>query len=91
MSETTSYFRGYHAIKEVIEYMGPLAEWMKAHKPDVKELTLKRPDFDLLKRWPKAAGLFDVVQNQAGELSYKGFSLKHDKKQPRYDRESARA
>jgi hypothetical protein len=84
MSET-SIFRGYHAIKEVVEYMAPLAEWMARHKPEIKELTLKGPDFDLLKRWPKAAGMFDVSQFN-GELSYKGFHLKRDKKPFRYSK-----
>lgn len=90
MSET-SYFRGYWAIKEVIEYMAPLAGWMRKNKPDIHILTLKRQDFDLLKRWPKAASMFDVSQGLDGSLSYQGFTLKFDKKPPRYDRDAARA
>lgn len=84
-----SYFRGYHAIKEVIEYLQPLAEWMEKHKPNVKTLTLKRQDFDLLQRWPKAASMFEVQQEAGKSLRYHGFALKFDKKPPRYDQRAA--
>ncbi len=80
-----SYFRGYHAIKEVVDYMRPLAEWMEMHKPGVKEITLKRGDYDLLKRWPRAAGMHNVTVTADG-VTYKGFALKHDRKPPRYDK-----
>ena len=78
-----SYFRGYHSIKEVVDYMAPLADWMRQNKPSNKELTLKGPDFDLIKRWPKAAGMFEI-QEINGALHYKGFTLKRDKKPGRY-------
>jgi hypothetical protein len=84
-----SYFRGYHAIKEVTEYLEPLAQWMRKHKPDVGVITLKRQDFDLLKRWPKAAQMFQVSQSPEGELTYLGFKLKFDKKPPRYNKHEA--
>lgn len=80
----SSYFRGYHAIKEVVDYVQPLVEWMAQFKPDTKELTLKRGDYDLIKRWPKAAGLFDISVTEE-EISYRGVRLKHDLKAPRYE------
>ena len=84
-----SYFRGYHAIKEVVGYLQPLAEWMSKYRPDTKSITLKRQDFDLLKRWPKAAGMFEVSQDQHGALTFRGFALKFDKKPPRYSKDDA--
>lgn len=88
MNDATSHFRGYHSIKEIVDYMEPLGEWMKKYKPDSRELTLKGPDFDLIKRWPKAASMFHIRQNEAGELSWDVFRLKRDKKPPRYDKKA---
>jgi hypothetical protein len=79
----TSYFRGYWSISEVVDYMKPLAEWMQKFKPESKKLTLKRQDYDLIRRWPKAAGLFGITVTETG-ASFMGFELGFDKKPPRY-------
>lgn len=81
----SSYFRGYYSIKEVVDHLQPLAEWMSQFKPDTKEITLKRGDYDLIKRWPKAAGLLDIRVTDE-EICYRGFRLKHDLKPPRYEK-----
>ena len=81
-----SHFRGYNSIKEVMASLEPLEDWMTKFKPSEKTITLKRPDFDLLKRWPKAAGMFNVTTTPDGLLQHKGFLLKHDKKAPRYEK-----
>jgi hypothetical protein len=79
----TDYFRGYHAIKEVVDYMQPLAEWMQKFKPGTHVMTLKGPDFDLLKRWPKAEQILGVTQD-SGVMRFMGFELKRDHKASRY-------
>lgn len=81
-----STFRGYRAIAELIERMQPLAEWCLAHRPACKVLTLRRRDFDLVRRWPRAAevlGIFTVN----GSTSWRGFELRPDNGQPRYSKD----
>jgi hypothetical protein len=84
-----SYFRGYNSIKEVADYLEPLADWMEKYKPGTKVLTLRRQDFDLIQRWPKAAGLLKFSQAPDKSISYRGFTLKYDKKPPRYSKHEA--
>lgn len=84
-SKPVSYFRGYWSIKEVVDYMAPLAAWMKKFKPETKQLTLKRPDYDLIRRWPKAASLHGITVTETGAV-FDGFELRHDKKPPRYQK-----
>ena len=78
-----SYFRGYWSIADVVDYMKPLAEWMKKFKPENKQLTLKGPDYDLIRRWPKAAGLHGIQVTETGAM-FDGFELKRDNKPRRY-------
>jgi hypothetical protein len=73
----------------VSKYLEPVANWMEKFKPSVKEITLKRADYDLIKRWPKAAELLHFRQAPDGTLRYKGFTLKFDKKPPRYSKDEA--
>lgn len=83
-----SAFRGLRGIEDVRDRMQPLAEWYRAFKPDVTELVLERADYDLLKRWPRAAHLcgFDVVD---GEIFYSGLRLTYDTGQGRYAKPQA--
>ena len=78
-----SYFRGYWSIKDVVEYMKPLAEWMQKFKPETHVLTLKRQDYDLIRRWPKAASLHGITVTETG-ARFMDFELHFDKKPPRY-------
>lgn len=80
---TTSTFRGYHAINEVVERMKPLAEWLDAHRRAGSVLTLRRRDLDLLRRWPKAADLFGIYTTGA-KTWWRGFELRADHSPPRY-------
>lgn len=64
------------------------SDWMKANKPSCTELTLKGPDFDLIRRWPKAASIFSI-HDIDGVLHFDGFVLKRDKKPARYPKRAA--
>jgi len=80
---TTSTFRGYHAITEVVERMKPLAEWLDTNRKDCGVLTVRRRDLDLLRRWPKAADLFGIYT--IGEKTWwRGFELRPDNSPHRY-------
>lgn len=84
MVDLTSPFRGYASIREVVERMGPMGVWMEKFKPECKHLTLKRRDFDLLERWPKAAALFEIQKTPDGGLYWKSFRLYPDTGPSRY-------
>jgi hypothetical protein len=89
MANEDSYSRGLKSIQEVVAYVEPLALWMEKNKPSCKQLTLKGPDYDLLKRWPKAAAMMHVFQGPEGDLVYRGFALARDKKPARYPQKAA--
>jgi hypothetical protein len=76
-------FRGYWAIREVVERLAPLAEWTKRFKPNQQHLTLQRKDYDLILRWPKAAHVNDVTVIN-GEAWYHGLELTYDGGPRRY-------
>jgi hypothetical protein len=82
---TSSRFRGYRAVGEVVERMKPLAEWHKANRPDIQVMTLRRRDLDVLQRWPEAASQFGVANN-GGATYWRGFELRADRTAPRRDR-----
>jgi hypothetical protein len=79
----TSLFRGYAAIREVLERIQPLAQWYKVHRPEARVLTLRRRDIDLLQRWPQAARIHEIFTHE-GVTSWRGFTLRADKSPPRY-------
>lgn len=86
MSAPASTFRGYHAIGEVITRMTTLADGLKAaNRADVRAMTLRRRDLDLLQRWPKAAALYEVFTVD-GVTSWRGYTLRADRTAPRYDK-----
>jgi hypothetical protein len=88
MGAAESTFRGYWSIKEVTDNMDRLANWMVANKPECGVMTLQRKDYDLLKRWPKAAQVLNVTFAESGEPCYRGFELHYDNKPPRYVKKS---
>jgi hypothetical protein len=80
---TESVFRGMRGIEEVTQKMKKLVEFYRLHKPRVTTITLARVDYDLIKRWPKAASAcgFDVTHNG---VFYKGYELRFAAGAPRY-------
>lgn len=85
MAEPSS-FRGYWAIKEAVDRMAPLAMWFKTNRPSARAMTLDGRDFDLIKRWPKAAEIHKVAFHEDGRMFYEGFELRRDHKPERYPR-----
>lgn len=65
---------GSRAIGEVIERMTGLANWLAANKPQVRCLTLRQRDLDVLRRYPEAAA-FMQVDCVDGVLWWRGFEL----------------
>lgn len=84
-AKSESYFRGYWSILEVKGRVERLTDWLKANRPSCKQVTLKGPDYDLVRRWPKAAGLHGFIVTDDGAV-YDGFSLLRDKKPRRYEK-----
>ena len=76
-------FRGYWSIKEALERMAPLAEWTKKFKPQQRHLTLLRKDYDLIRRWPKAAHIHQI-EVVGDEVWYQGLELTYDSGPKRY-------
>lgn len=81
MAEAT--FRGYWAIKELIERLEPLTEWTKQFKPAQRHITLARKDYDLVRRWPKAAHIHQI-ECVGPETWYHGYELTYDGGPRRY-------
>lgn len=80
-------FRGYRAIAEVVERMQPLAEWLGAHREERGVMTLRRRDLDLLRRWPKAASLYQIYTTN-DTTWWRGFELRADKSPCRYSKDN---
>lgn len=84
MSDEHSW-RGYKAIGEVAGRMRPLVDFLKANRPDVREITLAGKDYDLVKRWSKGAYQHGFTQTLDGELRFEGvFLIKRGQSEPRY-------
>lgn len=85
MAETA--FRGYASIGEVMKRMTKLIEWTRQFKPQQQHMTLQRTDYDLIKRWPKAAAAHGIsVVDNGRELWYRGLELTYDGGPRRYER-----
>lgn len=83
MTAATNSFRGIRGIEEIAVKMAKLVDYLTRYRPDVKQLILSRPDYDLVARWPKAANVlgFDVTHNG---IFYKGFQLTFNTEHGRY-------
>ena len=81
---TDSLFRGYRGIEEIVRRMTPLHQWTRGFKPDQKHLRLHRRDYDLIKRWPKAAHCHDIIVMENGEVWWHGLELVYDQGLSRY-------
>lgn len=62
-----SPFRGIRGIEEIVARMTPLMDWTKQFKPEQKSLRLSRTDYDLVKRWPKAANVLGITVLQGAQ------------------------
>lgn len=79
---TEPYFRGFHAIGEVAKKAQRIAD-NAPFLPNLRTLRLYRRDYDLVKRWPKAAALHGF-EFTADAISFRGFAVAHDGTRPRY-------
>src|SRR6185312_6136350 len=83
------YFRGLFGIEASRDdKLKRLSEWLKANRPSCKQITLKRKDYDLIARYPKAAGLAGFTVSD-GAISYDGFDLRCDRSPQRYQQPNA--
>lgn len=73
-----------------MQRMTPLADWTKKFKPEQQCLRLPRKDYDLIKRWPKAAGTFGITVLRGGqggvEIWWRGLELTYATGQGRYEK-----
>lgn len=81
---TDSVTRGFRGIEEVVKRMLPLLEWTKQFKPEQMHLTLARTDYDLIKRYRKAASAHDIHVVNNTEIWWRGLELVYDSGQARY-------
>lgn len=79
-----SVTRGFRGIEEVVKRMPPLLEWTKQFKPEQMHLTLARTDYDLIKRYRKAAAAHDIHVVNSTEIWWRGLELVYDSGQARY-------
>jgi hypothetical protein len=78
-----SPFRGYKSIEEVREKVQNLDEWLRTAGKESAPITMLAKDFDLVKRWPKAAELHGF--RVAGEeVTFKGRMLRRANGERRY-------
>lgn len=71
-----SPFQGFKAVERVVERMTRLAQWFAAYKPHVRTMALSTSDFERLKRYPEAAGMLQIFENEDGSLRWNGFTLR---------------
>lgn len=84
MNAAVSVFRGYHGIKEILDEITPLVDFILKYKPSLKHMTLNRKSYDLIARWPKAGAMHGFEYSKEGIVSYKGIVLGYDKRPGRY-------
>lgn len=78
--------QGYRLIEDIMKRVGPLADWTRQFKPDQLHLTLTRNDYDVLKRWPKAAHAHGVDVVNGREVWFRGLELTYDGGPRRYEK-----
>jgi hypothetical protein len=84
MSQPNS-FRGIQGIREIKARMQTLVAWYQKFKPELREIVIERKDYDLIERWPRAAGFegFDVTDNG---VFFSGMRLTYTTGEGRYDK-----
>lgn len=70
-------FRGYAALTDVKSRIAPLAQSLTATRPSCRVLTVRRPDLEVIARWPEAAGVHGFYSND-GVWYWQGFELRAD-------------
>lgn len=80
-----SYFRGMRAIEDVLKRLKPLADWTLKFKPEQQHLALKRTDLDVIRRWPRAAGVVGFAVRESG-VFYRSLKLYPDTGPGRYEK-----
>jgi hypothetical protein len=80
-----SPFRGYRSIEDFVRErrLDEFANWLKEYKPNCHEITVDRSHYDLVRRWPRAAGMLGFVTTPEATF-YRGFRLKPDRSRGRY-------
>lgn len=81
---TDTITRGFRGIQEIVQRMTPLMEWTKQFKPEQMHLVLARKDYDLIKRYRKAAAAHDIHVINGTEVWWRGLELVYDNGQTRY-------
>lgn len=76
--------RGIKGIREIKVKALPLIRWYQQFRPDVRDFTLAKKDFDLIARWPKASRFegFDITDNG---IFYEGLKMRWDMSEGRYN------
>lgn len=91
MTTLSSPFRGYAGIREITGRMDRLAQWWNEQALMLgadhvgKKLTIKRTEYDLIRRWPKAGKLLGIDYNN-GYAWYRGFRIAPDSGPGRYEK-----
>jgi hypothetical protein len=84
----SSPFRGYRSIEEFLRErkLADFAAWLMEYRPKCCVITISRTHHDLLRRWPKAAGMLGIIVT-ADAVFYRGFKLQPDYGARRYARD----
>jgi hypothetical protein len=67
--------RSARAIPALIARMDALAQWLEAHRPDIKVMSLRRCDIALLQHYPEIAARHQVFIND-GHIYWRSFALR---------------
>lgn len=70
-STTSARPSGLRGVGDVLARMNRLADWLQANKPTCKVMTLRRQDFDLLRKFPSASG----IHENNGVVYWRSFEL----------------
>lgn len=93
MTSISSPFRGYASIREVAARVDRLVAWWREQATilgagrDGVWITIKRTDYDLIKRWPKAGKMLNFDYASDGSVWYRGFRLRPDTGAGRYEKQ----
>ncbi len=84
----TTGHRGYSLIGDLAVRMVRLAEFLTENRHDSVRITIKRADWDLLRRWPRAAADHGFLVTR-DLITWRGFQVSPDNGPGRYEKEDA--